>query len=97
MTEEGLIFIITYLAFFVGYWIGRKHENEKSWVSAHKDVENQLEEKDKRIAELKKRLEKAELIINHLLPHAEFSCCGTVNDWKIKEAKKFLKEVGKVK
>ena len=48
-----------------------------------------------RITELEKRLKKAELIINHLLLHAEFSCYGTVNDWKIKEAKKFLKENGK--
>ena len=53
------------------------------------------EPREKRMAELEKRLEKAKLVINHLLPHAEFSCHGTVNDWKIKEAKKFLKKIGK--
>lgn len=59
MTKEELIFMLgVYLAFFAGYWIGRKHENEKSWINAHKDAENQLEEKDKRIAELEVQLEK---------------------------------------
>ena len=79
MTKEGLIFIIgTYLAFFVGYWIGRKHENEKSWVSAHKDVENQLEEKDKRIEGLQNALDDEKEINKEI--KSRFVKCNTCTD-----------------
>ena len=39
------------------------YKTELDWVSAYKNVENQLEEKDKRIAELEAQIEK-------------MKCCG---------------------
>lgn len=92
MTKEGLIFMLsTYLACFVGYWIGRKHENEKSWVSAHKDAENQLEEKDKRIAELEAQIEimkscvNCRYCINEKCPWQPKGC--GMKHWELKKVK----------
>ena len=44
-------------------------------------------------SKLEKRLQKAEQIIKHLLTPAEFATLGRSNNWVVKEAKDFLKEL----